>query len=245
MPISTVYLISGGNRGIGFSFIKQLSSDPNNLVIASARNPDKATELQEWSKEHSNTKIVELDVSSEESIASLPDQVSKFTDKIDVLISNAGLMDEKTRPILETPAYALSKLFSVNSIGPILLVGALKPFLSNSVSSKTIFISSIAGSIAGNKYAYPAYGASKAALNYYMKVLSSESKVHIYVAIHPGLVDTEMARAAVRQDTTGVLANLKRLTPDESASSMLNIIEGLSIKDSGSFLDYEGITVPF
>ncbi len=245
MPTSTVYFISGANRGLGFSFVKQSSSDSNNLVIASARNPDKATELQEWAKEHTNTKIVKLDVSNEESIASLPDQVFKFTDKINVLISNAGLIDEKTRPILETPASAFSKLFTVNSIGPILLVGALKPFLSKSISSKTIFISSFSGSITGNEYAYPAYGASKAALNYYMRVLSTESKVHTFVAIHPGFVDTDMAKEVVRQDTSGVLAKMNKLTPDESAFSILNVVKGLSIKDSGSFLDYKGITLPF
>ncbi len=62
--MSTVYFISGANRGIGFSLVKQLSSDSQNIVIASARNPKNATELQDWSKKHPNTKIVKLDISN-------------------------------------------------------------------------------------------------------------------------------------------------------------------------------------
>lgn len=44
--MTTVYFISGANRGIGFAFVKQFSLDSNNLVIASARNPDEVTGLQ-------------------------------------------------------------------------------------------------------------------------------------------------------------------------------------------------------
>ncbi len=245
MTFSKIYFISGGNRGIGLSFVKQLSSNSNNLVIASARNPDKAIELQQWSKEHPNTRIVRLDVSNEDSIASLPDQVSKFTDKIDVLISNAGIINEITK-ILETPASVFSKLFTVNSIGPVLLVRALNPFLSNTKSPKTIFISSIGGSIGGaDNDGFSAYGASKAALNYFMRMLSLGSKTHTFVAFHPGLVDTDMAKTAFQQDTDGILSGIKKLTPDESVSLMLKIINGLGIKDSGSYLDYEGKPLPF
>ncbi len=253
MSITTVYFVSGGNRGIGYCFVKQLSSDPQNLVIVSARNPEKATELQDWSKKHPNIKIVKLDVSDEDSIAGLPDQVSKFTDGIDVLISNAGIINDKTKSLLETPASVMKSIFTVNSIGSILLVGVLKPFLSKRETPKTIFMSSIAGSIGGFDFdTFGAYGASKAALNYYMKVLAIGLKNHIFISMHPGLVSTDMGKEAVNHleadkfDLTKLPSlGLETITPDESASSVLKVIEGLTIKDSGSFLDYRGARVPF
>ncbi len=251
--MSTVYFVSGANKGIGFSFVKQLSSDSRNLVIASARNPDNATELQGWSKEHPNTKIVKLDVSDKDSIASLPDQVSKFTDRIDVLISNAGIINDKTKSLLETPASVLKTIFTINSIGSILVVRALNPFLTKRESSETIFISSVAGSIGGFSYdIYGAYGASKAALNYYMKVLAVGSKNHIFVSIHPGIVSTDLGEKALghleaENFDMSILPTLgmETITTDELVSSMLKVIKGLTIKDSGSFLDYRGGHIPF
>ncbi len=253
--MTTVYFISGANRGIGFSFVKQLSANSNNLVIASARNPDEATELQEWSKENSNTKIVKLDVSNEDSIAGLPDQVSKFTNGIDVLISNAGIATEKSGSILETPTSEFSRLFTVNSIGPVLLVRALRPFLSNKVSSKIIFISSVAGSISSTPTEMvAAYGASKAALNYYMKVLSINLKNDgiIVASFHPGFVSTDMTKRVLKNhglkegdETEFGDAKFKVLTPDESVSSILKVVNGLTIKSSGSFLNYGGESLPF
>ncbi len=198
MTFSKSYFVSGGNRGIGLSFLKQLSSNSNNLFIASVRNQD---------------------------------QVSKFADKIDVLMSNAGIINEITK-ILETPASVFSKLFTVNSIGPVLLVRALNPLLSKTVSPKTIFMSSIGGSIGGAQDdTYAAYGASKAALNYFMKMLSLGSKTHTFVAIHPGLVETDMVKIMIQEDPNGFVSKLEQLTPDKSVSLILKVINGLSIKD--------------
>ncbi len=248
--MSTVYFISGGNRRIGFSLVKELSSDSQNIVIASARDPEKATELQEWSRKHQNTKIVTLDISNEDSIASLSDQVSKFTDAIDVLISNAGIFDETAKELLRTKTSSFNRLFTINSVGPVLLVGTLNPFLSKKESPKTIFISSIAGSIGGFDFdGFGAYGASKAALNFHMKILSLGSKNHTFVSIHPGVVSSDMGKVAVKQMEAADLdlsaAGIEVITPDESASKMVKVINGLTIKDTGLFLNYEGEHLPF
>ncbi len=250
MSTATVYFISGGNRGIGFSFVKQLSTNPQNLVIVSARNPENATELQEWSKEHDNTKIVKLDVSNKDSIASLPDQVSKFTDEIDVLISNAGIGDGRVKPLLESPGSELSRYFEVNSIGPVLLVGALEPFLSKKQSSKIVFISSLGGSVAETHHdVHTAYGASKVVLNYYMKVLSIHFKKvgTVVVSFHPGFVETDMTRDMIGRFNLKVGdqvdfndRKITIITPEESVSSMLKVLKDLTIENSGSFLNYDG-----
>ena len=87
-----VYFISGGNRGIGFEFVKQLSSNPENTIIASARDPSKAPELQTLVDSQENIKVVKLDVSDKASIDSLDAQLKNVAkDGIDVLISNSGI----------------------------------------------------------------------------------------------------------------------------------------------------------
>ncbi|ONH68248.1 hypothetical protein BON22_1996 [Cyberlindnera fabianii] len=47
-----VVFITGGNRGIGLELTKAFAADPANTVIASARDPSKATELQSLSNVH-------------------------------------------------------------------------------------------------------------------------------------------------------------------------------------------------
>ncbi len=171
------------------------------------------------------------------------------------MISNAGIGGENTIPILETPASDFTKIFTVNSIGPVLLVRALRPFLSKRISPKIIFISSLIGSIgATTTDILPAYGASKAALNYYMKVLSINLKKDgiIVTSFQPGVVPTDMSKKFIKQlglkvGDQGEYGDqtFKVLIPEESVSSILKVLSGLTIESSGSFLNYDGESLPF
>lgn len=58
-----------------FQFVKQLSSNSENTVIGSARDPVKATELQALADSQKNVKLVKLDVSDKASIDALDAQL--------------------------------------------------------------------------------------------------------------------------------------------------------------------------
>ena len=62
------YFISGANRGIGFSMVQQLAAKSGVKIIATARDPTSATALNELAKANLQVKVVQLDVSDEESI---------------------------------------------------------------------------------------------------------------------------------------------------------------------------------
>lgn len=59
--MSTV-LITGSNRGIGLGLVKYFlnHSDPPKILIATCRNPDNATELQELKKKNINLHLLQL-----------------------------------------------------------------------------------------------------------------------------------------------------------------------------------------
>ena len=63
-------LITGANRGIGFRFVRQLALR-DWTIIATARNPANATELQELAKRYPNISIARLDVTRDDDIAKL------------------------------------------------------------------------------------------------------------------------------------------------------------------------------
>lgn len=66
---TAVYLVTGGNRGLGIEHVKQFLEKTDAKVIATARQPRKADELNSLSKKYADRlSVIELDTGSESSI---------------------------------------------------------------------------------------------------------------------------------------------------------------------------------
>lgn len=225
MPLT--YLITGGNRGIGLEFARQLSVKGERILVT-ARDPDKAQDVARLSHQ-----VIPLDVSDPASIAKLGDHLKG--QPVDVLINNAGVSsDQKSIDMLT--AEELQRVFMVNSFGPLLVTKAVLPNL-RAGGKKTVFnITSQLGSIANNTggSSYP-YRASKTALNQLTVSLSNELKKDGFTCVvaHPGWVRTDMG---------GPNATL---SPEESVKGLLKIIAELTPGDTGKFYDYSGKTLPW
>ena len=224
--------ITGSNRNIGLEFVKQFSENNWN-VIATARNPEEAKELQIIANEQDNVVIEQLDVTDHEQIESLAE---KYRDQpIDILLSNAAL----------TPRYksAFKKIkgvdfdiarssFEINVLGPLKLIQSFMPNVEKSQGKKIIALSSKVGSF-GERPKIPfmySYSISKAALNSLLHTLSFESKRKniVVVAISPGMVNT----------TPGMKLP-GAIEVEESVTKMMQVIKGLTMADNGHFIDYE------
>ena len=224
--------ITGSNRNIGLEFVKQFSENNWN-VIATARNPEEAKELQIIAAEQDNVVIEQLDVTDHEQIESLAE---KYTDQpIDILLSNAAL----------TPRYksAFKKIkgvdfdiarssFEINVLGPLKLIQSFMPNVEKSQGKKIIALSSKIGSFSERPkipFMY-SYSISKAALNSLLYSLSFESKRKniVVVAISPGMVNT----------TPGMKLP-GAIEVEESVTKMMQVIDDLTMADNGHFIDYE------
>lgn len=224
--------ITGSNRNIGLEFVKQFSENNWN-VIATARNPEEAKELQIIATEQDNVVIEQLDVTDHEQIESLAE---KYRDQpIDILLSNAAL----------TPRYksAFKKIkgvdfdiarssFEINVLGPLKLIQSFMPNVEKSQGKKIIALSSKVGSF-GERPKIPfmySYSISKAALNSLLHTLSFESKRKniVVVAISPGMVNT----------TPGMKLP-GAIEVEESVTKMMQVIDDLTMADNGHFIDYE------
>jgi NAD(P)-dependent dehydrogenase (short-subunit alcohol dehydrogenase family) len=109
---------------------------------------------------------------------------------------------------------------------------------------KSIFasISAKVGSISDNYLGgWYSYRASKAALNQIIKTSSIEqkrlNKNLIMVSVHPGTVETKLSRPFI--------GKRKVQTPAEAATKIINLLENLSLEDSGLFFDYNNNIIPF
>ncbi|SCU78994.1 LAFA_0D00100g1_1 [Lachancea sp. 'fantastica'] len=252
MP-SKSYFVAGGNRGIGLALVKELSSDTKNTVIATARQPNSAKDLKDWAAKHANVHIVQLDVTSSKSAEAAAKETAKLLpDGLDVLVSNAGVLKDLGK-FLDHPDELYIEQFDVNAVGPVRLVKAFKPLLDKKDTKEVAVVSSLVGSLNVElPVGFSGYGVSKAATNYVVKGLIGElaPEGYSFVAIHPGLVGSDMGDDTFAQLGDEVAGQLKSalplLTPEESAKAIKeNVLTGLKAKNAGKFLSYDGSELPW
>ncbi|MDO9366856.1 MAG: SDR family oxidoreductase [Methylotenera sp.] len=220
-------LITGANRGIGLELTKQYAQD-GWRILACCRNPQQATALQSLAKLHANIQLCSLDVADFAQINALALQLKD--QKIDVLINNAGVYPDSS----SGDADAWLDAFKINSIAPFKIAAAFTPHIANSQLKKLATLSSKMGSMddntSGGSYIYRS---SKAAVNMVMKSLSIDLKPLgiAVVTLHPGWVLTDMG---------GPNALIDKQT---SVSGLRQVIQDLSLSNSGQFIGYDGKAV--
>ena len=70
-----------------------LRQDPLNQVVATARNPSKATELTALTKEFpGRVHVIALDVEDDASVKGFAEEATKTLERVDVLVNNAGVL---------------------------------------------------------------------------------------------------------------------------------------------------------
>ena len=219
------FVVTGANRGIGLELVRQLL-ERGDVVEATAREPQEATALMELASDR--LRIHRCDVRSDESVHALG------IAEVDVLVNNAGVMQPfSTSGLEEMDLRAALDTFDVNALGAIRVTRALLPQLRRGTGRKIVHMSSDMGSIGENQRggAY-AYRMSKAALNMAARTMALDLRADgiVCVAMHPGWVQTDMGG---ERAPTSV---------EESVKGLLAVIDGLSMTQSGSFVDYRGAT---
>lgn len=154
-----------------------------------------------------------------------------------------GSEGQPERSLAHLDAAYLSHVFQVNTIGPALVMKHFLPLLPRQGRCTAAFLSARVGSIGDNALGgWYGYRASKAALNQLVKTASVEltrrNKESICVALHPGTVATALSQPFAK---TG----LKVRPPEEAASDLLLVLQRLTPADTGSLVDFQGITLPF
>ncbi len=231
-PDRPTVLITGTNRGIGLEFVRQFAERDYN-VIATARKPEAAEELNALAADHDNVVVEQLDVTDHARIEAL---AAAYADQpIDILLSNAAITPRYKTAFQRVKGIDFEmarQSFEVNALAPLKLAQAFMSSVAASDQKKIIMMSSKAGSFAeGPKMPMMySYRGSKAALDMYMYILSFETtkKGITTVLLSPGSVNT----------TPGMkLPNA--IEPEESVAKMIEVIDGLTPENNGQFLNYE------
>ena len=229
-------LITGADRGVGLELVKAFLKEGDTVFAGqylSAWNL-----LNSLKKEYSNKlHIIDLDISSDESTVACEKYISTITDKLDILINNGAILGDIGATILSDINFdEIQKVFNVTALGALRMSNKHIQSILKSHKKLIVNISSEAGSINNcERKSWFAYCMSKAALNMQSVMVHNEIKEQggQVMVIHPGWVKSYMQ---------GKLDEEGELTPEQSAASILKLIEN-SNEYKGEkpvYLDYSG-----
>ncbi|MBJ7554597.1 SDR family NAD(P)-dependent oxidoreductase [Marinomonas spartinae] len=188
MSSKGVVWITGASSGIGLSLAKRYLYN-GFRVIVSARHQGELAPLIE---QNDALIFVPFDVSDNTQIESVRETLLSHTDHLDCAILNAGTCEYFE---IDSPDWdMMQRIMSVNYLGLVHCVEACLPLLRKAAKPHLVGVSSQAVQAAFTKT--QAYGASKAAIRYFLSSLRIDlKKENIDVTcILPGFVDTPLTQ---------------------------------------------------
>jgi short-subunit dehydrogenase len=183
-----VILITGCSSGIGLELAKIFSKITNYRTVVTARSAS-VSRLAEMFRDLENVKVLELDITVEESRNNVVNRVMQEWGGVDILINNAGI---SYRSVIEHMTNKDELLqMATNYLGPMALIRAVLPQMRPKGRGKIINVSSVSGMLAMPTMA--SYSASKAALEGASEALWYEMRPFgIDVSlIQPGFIHSE------------------------------------------------------
>jgi enoyl-[acyl-carrier protein] reductase III len=217
-------LVTGSGRGIGQAIAIKLAQLGADIIINYSRNRSQAEETaQKIVDLGQRALILKANISKEDEITSLFDEINTRYAKLDILVNNAAT--GFNRPLVEQKVTGWDYTMQVNLRAAMLCSQKAVPLMEKAGKGHIINISS-----PGSSRVLPDYiavGSSKAALESltrYMAVELASKNIHVN-AVSPGMVETEalkhfaiMKNEDVTQTTIQNTPAGRLVTPEDVAN---------------------------
>jgi NAD(P)-dependent dehydrogenase (short-subunit alcohol dehydrogenase family) len=207
-----VALVTGASSGIGKATAIALSA-AGFQVIGTARNTARVTTPV-------GVTYIDLDVTSDESVASAVKQAIDRFGHIDVLVNNAGV--GSTGAAEEFSIAQTQDIFDINVYGVMRMTKAVLPHMRAQSRGRIINVSSLSGFVPSPFMAL--YVSTKHAVEGYSQSLDHEVRDHgiRVLLVEPGPVNTPFAGHSVQADTPMPLYAAGRRNYDELIAKNLS-----------------------
>jgi NAD(P)-dependent dehydrogenase (short-subunit alcohol dehydrogenase family) len=244
-----IVIVTGAGSGIGKGISLKLAQEGAHIIVADINEEaakKTAEEIKEMGRE---TLVIKIDVSDENSVKSMVDRTIEKFNRIDIVISNAGVSRMAKFVDITEKDYDFN--VDINAKGGFLVSKFVSEVMKEQESGKIIFTISMAGKCGSPLYAH--YNSSKAALLTYMQALAMELAPNITVnGVCPGLVQTSMQEREIKwsADLQGISEDLVKsqylsgvpLQKLETANDVANLVTFLA-SEEGDYLTGQAINV--
>ena len=204
-----IALVTGANRGIGFEVVRQLARERFRVFLG-ARDSDAGMAAAKKLGADGDVRFIKIDISKPESIREAAQEFSTQSDRLDVLINNAGILLDDDKDILTTTPEIFETTLRTNTLGALLVTHAFVPFLEKSDVPRIVNVSSGGGQLTDGADGWaPAYCISKTALNGVTVQLAAALPKFAVNSACPGWVRTDMggpgATRSVAEGASGIV----------------------------------------
>jgi NAD(P)-dependent dehydrogenase (short-subunit alcohol dehydrogenase family) len=211
-------VITGASSGIGKAAAMKVAR-AGGIPILVARSMDKLEETKaEIERAGGNAYVYSADLSDMDSIDDLVDRLLADHASIDVLVNNAGRSIRRSIALSQDRFHDFERTVQLNYLGTIKLTMGLLPHMRERKFGHIVNVSSIG--VQTNPPRFSAYVASKAALDAWTRVVSSEviGDGITFTTIHMPLVRTPMIAP------TKIYDSFPTISPDEAGDIICEAI---------------------
>jgi NAD(P)-dependent dehydrogenase (short-subunit alcohol dehydrogenase family) len=211
-------IITGASSGIGEAAAMKIAR-AGGIPILVARNKDKLEETRQKIERAGGTAYTySCDIADPESVDAFYEQVFKDHAAIDMLINNAGRSIRRSIALSYDRMHDFERTIQLNYLGAIRMIIRLLPHMRERKAGHIVNVSSIG--VQTNPPRFSAYVASKAALDAFTRVVSSETIGDgvTFTTIHMPLVKTPMIAP------TKIYDSFPTITPDEAGDLVCEAI---------------------
>lgn len=241
-------LITGGSQGIGRATALLAAQKGYAVIVNFAQNTAAAEEtIAQISAAGGDAVAIQADISKEESVLKMFEQIDAKYGHLDALVNNAGIIGTQTK-VVDMSAERISNILSTNILGSFLCAREAVKRMSISKGGQggsIVNISSIAARL-GSPFEYVDYAASKGAIDAFTLGLSKEVATEgIRVnCVRPGLIHTDIhAKGGEANRVTrlaGAVPMLRGGQAKEVAQAILWLLSEEASYVTGAFIDVSG-----
>lgn len=237
-------LVTGADRGFGLFIAKGLAQ--HGWRVFAGRVLDEYTLLDDLKKEYPEVYPVQLDVTNEQDIKHIKQEIERISGKLDVLVSNAAHMGGSGASAIGGDKAIdydmLTNDFCTNSLAGMILTDRLLPLLEKGEMKRLFFTSSEISSLRlMTRVGEMRYAMTKTALNLGVRMLFNElhPRGYTFRLYQPGGMKRVMPDGSFMPGRSSVDPNVS------AAEAVRQILEDRIDEDRLALIDYHGRELSF
>ncbi|WP_199432555.1 SDR family oxidoreductase [Qaidamihabitans albus] len=187
-------VITGASSGIGRSTALRIAAEGAVPLLVARRRHELEEVRDEIIAAGGQASVYPADLTDEESVRKIVDAMLADHGRVDMLVNNAGRSIRRSVKLSFDRFHDFERAMAINYFGAVRLIVALLPHMTERKYGHIVNVSSIG--VQGIAPRFSAYVASKAALDYFSKIVATETHGDgiTFTTIHMPLVRTPMIR---------------------------------------------------